>query len=112
LPFIQGYHASPADYRRFTEFGLRHELQRHGLEVTGSGVGIGPASGFAWVTAEFLALLLSGRSRRAYNLTRLVTYPLVWPLQWLDYFLQAHPMAHLIPSSVWAEARKPVEDSA
>ena len=75
--------------------------------MSGSGVGIGPASGFAWVTAEFLALLFSGRSRRAYNLTRLVTYPLVWPLQWLDDFLQKHPMAHLIPSSVWAEARKP-----
>ena len=107
LPFMQGYHASPADYRRYTEFGLRHELQRHGLEVTDSGVGIGPASGFAWVASEFLAILLSGRSQRLYYVTRMLTRPFFWPLKWLDFFLQGHPMAYLIASSVWAEGRKP-----
>jgi SAM-dependent methyltransferase len=112
LPFMQGYHASPADYRRYTAFGLRHELQRHGLEVTAGGVGIGPASAFAWVTSEFLAILLSGRSKRLYHLTRMLTRPLVWPVQWLDSILQQHPMAHLIASSVWAEARKPDSPSA
>jgi len=111
LPFMQGYHADPADYRRFTEFGLRHELERHGLEVTASGVGIGPASGMAWIASEFLALLLSGRSKRLYHVTRMLTRPLVWPVQWLDFFLHRHPMAHLIASSVWAEGRKPVGPS-
>lgn len=111
LPFIQGYHASPADYRRFTEMGLRNELERHGFEVTGTGVAIGPASGMAWVTSEFLALLLSGRSKRLYLYTRVLTRPLVWPLQWLDVALQDHPMAHIIASGVWAEARKPSESS-
>jgi SAM-dependent methyltransferase len=111
LPFIQGYHASPADYRRYTEMGLRNELERHGFEVAASGVAVGPASGMAWVTADFLALLLSGRSKRLFLFTRLLTRPLVWPLQWLDVALQEHPMAHIIASGVWAEARKPSEDS-
>ncbi len=107
LPFIQGYHASPGDYRRYTEMGLRNELERHGFEVTGSGVAIGPASGMAWVTGDFLALLLSGRSKRLFLFACLLTRPLVWPLQWLDVALQEHPMAHVIASGVWAEARKP-----
>src|SRR5207253_1242342 len=47
LPFIQGFHASPADYRRFTEPGLRAEVERHGLHVDETGVGLGPASAMA-----------------------------------------------------------------
>ncbi len=112
VPFLQGYHASPADYRRYTEQGLRAELERHGFEVEGSGVAVGPGSAAAWTISEYLALLLSGRSARLYRLARLATAWLALPLKYTDAWLERHPMAYVIPSAVWAIGRKPQEDAA
>jgi SAM-dependent methyltransferase len=107
VPFIQGYHAAPRDHRRYTEQGLRAELEQHGLAVEETGVAVGPASGMAWVTAEFIALLLSGRSGRVYRFARLASAWLAWPIKWADAWLDGHEMAHVIASGVWAQARKP-----
>lgn len=112
VPFLQGYHASPADYRRYTEQGLRAELERHGFEVEESGVAVGPGSAAAWTISEYLALLLSGRSARVYRLARLATAWLALPLKYTDAWLERHPMAYVIPSAVWAIGRKPQEDAA
>jgi SAM-dependent methyltransferase len=107
VPFLQGYHAAPNDYRRFTEQGLRTELQKHGFELEASGVSVGPASAMAWITSEFLALLISSRSVTAYRLVRLVTSWLAWPLKFGDAWLTDHPMAYSIASGVWATGRLP-----
>ena len=108
-PFIQGYHASPADYRRFTEQGLRALLEKQGFEIVESGVAVGPASGMAWVCSEFLALLVSGRSTGAYRLARLATRWLTQPLKYADVWLERHPMAFTIASGTWAVASRPRE---
>ena len=109
VPFMQGYHAAPRDYRRFTEQGLHLELEQHGFVVDGTGIAVGPASAMAWITGEFLALLLSGRSGRAYRFIRLVTDWLAWPIKWADAWLDTHEMAHVIASGVWARAHRPAE---
>jgi uncharacterized protein YbaR (Trm112 family) len=105
-PFVYTYHPAPRDYRRFTEEGLRAELQLHGFEVEKSGVAVGPASAMAAVSAEFLALLLSGRSASVYRLARLVTSLLAMPLKYADVWLERHPMAYTVASGVWVLARK------
>ena len=107
VPFLQGYHAAPADHRRYTEQGLRAELELYGFEVEASGVAIGPASALTWIASEFLALLISFRSVRAYRLARLATSWLSWPLKFADLWLAEHPMAHTIASAVWATATLP-----
>jgi SAM-dependent methyltransferase len=104
VPFMQGYHPSPGDYRRYTEQGLRAELTDHGFDVEESGVAVGPASAMAWVTAEFLAFVVSGRSERIYRLARPVFRWLTQPIKYADQWLDTHPMAHTIPSGVWARA--------
>ncbi len=43
VPFIQGYHSAPGDYRQFTEQGFRVEVERHGFEIEKSGISVGPA---------------------------------------------------------------------
>jgi SAM-dependent methyltransferase len=108
VPFVQGYHPTPRDHLRFTEEGLRAVLERHGFEVEGSGVAVGPGSAMATVTAEYLALLLSVRSRAAYRVSRLLTSWLALPLKYTDAWLAAHPEARVIASGVWAHARKAV----
>jgi SAM-dependent methyltransferase len=106
VPFMQGYHPSPGDYRRYTEQGLRAELADHEFEVDESGVAVGPASAMAWVTAEFLAFLVSGRSEKIYRLARPTFRWLVQPVKYADRWLDGHPMAYTIPSGVWASARR------
>jgi len=106
VPFMQGYHPSPGDYRRYTEQGLRAELADHGFDVEDSGVAVGPASAMAWVAAEFLAFLVSGRSERVYRLVRPVSRWVTQPIKYADRWLDTHPMAHTIPSGVWARGRR------
>jgi SAM-dependent methyltransferase len=107
VPFIQGFHASPHDYRRYTVPGLREAVERLGLEVEDSGVAVGPASAATWVGSEFLALLLSGRSERAYRLLRPFTGWLLTPVKYADAWLDRHPMAYTVASAVWVRARRP-----
>jgi SAM-dependent methyltransferase len=106
VPFIQGYHPSPGDYRRYTEQGLRAKLADHKFVIEESGVAVGPASAMAWVTAEFLSFLVSGRSEKAYRLARPIFRWVVQPLKYADRWLDGHPMAYTIPSGVWARARR------
>ena len=110
IPFIQGDHPAPGDYRRYTEQGLRQIVERHGFRTESSGVAVGPASALAWVLAEFLALLVSVRSRRLYRLARLGTTFVAWPVKFLDRVLDRHPMAHVIASGVWVMATKVASD--
>jgi SAM-dependent methyltransferase len=106
VPFMQGYHPSPGDYRRYTEQGLRAELAHHDFDIEESGVAVGPASTMAWVTAEFVALLVSGRSEKTYRLARPISRWLTQPIKYADRWLDGHPMAYAIPSGVWARARR------
>lgn len=110
IPFIQGDHPAPGDYRRYTEQGLRQIVERHGFRAEASGVAVGPASALAWVLAEFLALLVSVRSRKLYRLARLGTTFIAWPVKFLDSVLDRHPMAHVIASGVWVVGIKVAPD--
>jgi len=101
IPFIQGDHPSPGDYRRYTEQGLRQVVERHGFRAEKSGVAVGPASALTWILAEFLALLISFRSRRLYRFALLGTTFIAWPIKFFDRVLDRHPMAHVIASGVW-----------
>jgi SAM-dependent methyltransferase/uncharacterized protein YbaR (Trm112 family) len=107
VPFIQGYHAAPGDYRRYTEQGLRTELQQFGFLIEDSGVAVGPASAMAWIASDFLALLISGRSALGYRIARNVTGIVVSPIKYADRWLATHPFADRIPSAVWTRARWP-----
>lgn len=105
VPFVQGYHPTPGDYRRYTEEGLRASLCAHGFEVEASGVVEGPASAAAWIFADFLALLLSGRSASGYRAARLLTRFVAAPIRHADRWLESHPMANVVASGVWARGR-------
>ena len=103
IPFMQGYHASPNDYQRYTLSGMKQLFAEFtDLEVT---IGAGPTSGFIWTLQEWLALVLSFGSRRLYRLVM----PLTWilsPLKYLDLLLNLHPDANVIASAFFIKARK------
>jgi SAM-dependent methyltransferase len=107
VPFIQGYHSSPYDYRRYTLRGLRTTLNHHGYVVIECGVSVGPASATAWILGEFLAMCVSGRRGRGRQYAHAVSHVLVGPLRFLDEVLERHPDAYTIASGVYAIARSP-----
>lgn len=106
VPFMQPFHASPYDFQRYTNVGLREQFP--GFEVVDVRVGAGPTSGLLWVLQEWLAMVLSFGSSRLYRLL----VPLTWilsPLKVLDLLLARHPAASVIASGFVIEARKPVK---
>ncbi|WP_433614332.1 class I SAM-dependent methyltransferase [Dactylosporangium sp. CA-139114] len=104
VPFMQPFHASPYDFQRYTEVGLREQFGA--FEVLSVKVGAGPTSGMLWVLQEWLAMVLSFGSRRLYR----AILPLTWvlsPLKLLDLLLAHHPMAAQAASGFVIEVRKP-----
>jgi SAM-dependent methyltransferase len=104
VPFLQGYHADPDDYWRFTESGLRVLLQQGDFDVCESGSHMGPASGVCWIVSEVIASLFGGGILRRVGL--LVGRCLVWPFKFLDYAIMALPGSSRVASGVWAVGRK------
>ena len=103
VPFLQGYHADPDDYWRFTESGVRLLLENGGFAVEGSGAHMGPASALCWILSDLAG---SAFGRPGLLAGRL----LVWPLKFLDYALMALPGASRVASGVWAIGRKPAPE--
>lgn len=106
VPFVAGYHPTPADYRRWTRRGIEEELREHGFSPVEGGVVVGPASATAWILADFLALALSLNNVRAYRVIRLATRVLVVPLKYLDRYLESHPLGDVICGGVWIQATR------
>ena len=106
IPFLQPFHGSPHDYRRFTELGLRTKMEQCGFEIEDSGVSVGPASAFSWISTHFFAMLLSGNNPKAYRIARVLVTPIIAPVRFLDRWLERHPSAHVIASGVWAVGRR------
>lgn len=102
-PFMQGYHADPNDYWRFTKDGLRQLFP--GFEEVDSGVHIGPASGLAWVFVAFCQGLAGGSTAKKllFRVGRLLAFP--W--KYLDLLVVRRPYTYLAAGGVYYIGRKP-----
>ncbi len=105
VPFLQGYHASPDDYQRFTASGLRHVFRgHHDVEV---GVCVGPSSALTWILRGYLKGLLSGftRNRQLELAADFIAAWLTVPLKFLDRFVAERPAASDLASAFYVMAR-------
>lgn len=113
VPFIQGYHSLPHDYRRFTLPGLENELA--GLEKIKSGVSVGPTTALLWVTTEYLSYVFSFGD---VDLKNHLAYGLQNALFWLKY-VDRYVLEHndcdesllRIPSGIYWYGTKPADAS-
>ena len=105
VPFIQGYHASPNDYQRYTVTGLERLLSD--FRRIESGPCVGPASALHWVMRELVGIALSFGNfwiGKAISLIfGWITFPMVIIL---DPILIRLPNSHLIASAVYFIGRK------
>ncbi len=98
VPFMQGFHASPNDFYRWTEKGLAHLHGKFKFKQQRIFANSGPTSGFLWILQEWLSILLS------FNITLL--YQFWWffftftllPLKLIDILLIHYKQAHKINS--------------
>lgn len=107
VPFIQGYHGSPGDFRRFTTQGIA-ELTR-GYRILDQGVAVGPSSAIAWLLSEWIALLLSLGNRTVHRLNRRIFGWLFNPLKFMDVWLETRPEAGLTACALYITACKPAD---
>lgn len=83
VPFICGFHASPHDYYRWTEAGVRKLFSD--FEVKEIGIGWGPTYALTTILREWLALILSFNSNTLHQLLAILFTVLFAPLNFLDY---------------------------
>jgi len=102
VPFLEGFHAAPHDYQRYTLPGIEY-LFRDFLRQD-SGVCVGPSSALAWLLREYLALFAGTGKVRAYA-AHLFGYLTFW-IKYMDVLLARHPEAHVIASGLFYFGRK------
>lgn len=103
VPFIQGFHAAPHDFQRFTRPGLERALNALTIERTES---FGPTSGLVWILGEWLSIPLSLGIRPLQRWLALILMTLLSPLKFLDVLLRRMPGGENISTGFLVVARK------
>lgn len=102
VPFMQGFHASPHDYQRYTHEGLKILFKEFSnIKI----VAEGPTSSLLWILQEWLAMVLSLGNVRLYRLLSVALW-ILSPLKYLDIFMRNHPCAENIASGFFVFAEK------
>ena len=84
VPFLQGFHADPHDYFRYTQVGILKLTQNYGITVY-KGVSSGPFSTINWIIRDLLSNLTPFKK---FNL--IVRFLISWiffPLKYLDFLV-------------------------
>jgi SAM-dependent methyltransferase len=81
VPFIQGFHAAPADFTRLTISGVKEQFSEFARTEA---VGLGPTSALLWIFQEWLALVLSFGSKRIGAILHILFMVLTFPIKYLD----------------------------
>lgn len=105
VPFLQGYHASPHDYQRWTVSGIV-QLCTAFSEIE-SGACAGPTASLHWIFREYVGLACSFGSLLLAKAVSLIVGWVTFPLLLLDGFLCLHKNADILASAVYFFGRKP-----
>lgn len=98
VPFMQGFHASPNDFYRWTDKGLAYLHKKHQFNQEQIFANSGPTSGFLWILQEWLSILLSFNINILYQCWWFFFTITLLPLKLLDIVLIHYKQAHKINS--------------
>lgn len=99
VPFMQPFHAVPDDYQRYSINGL-HEFFKD-FDILEEGISVGPSSALAWFLREYLAILFSFNSEKAYKLWRGFFSYFTAPMKYFDVFFRKRKEAHRLASAFY-----------
>ncbi len=103
VPFLQGYHADPDDYQRFTLSGMRWLFRD--FDTIDIGVCVGPSSALVWMLREYARLVLQPAEPLGKIIYRLVGW-ITLPLKYLDLVMARREGAHAIAAGLYFYGRK------
>jgi SAM-dependent methyltransferase len=103
-PFMLGYHASPSDYYRWTEFGMAELLE--GFTIKESGIAWGPTVALASIGGNWLALVFSFGSSWLFQFWSVFFMFLFGPFTYIDYLLARHTRSREIAHGFYFVATK------
>ncbi len=81
VPFLQGYHADPDDYQRYTTQGIKYLLSD--FKIIYQGVSSGPFSTIAWIIRDLFTFGKKGCF--LYRSSRFISSLLSYPVSLIDY---------------------------
>lgn len=99
VPFMQPFHAVPDDYQRYSINGLKEFFKD--FKVVDEGISVGPSSALAWFLREYLAILFSFNSKKAYRIGRSVFAYFTAPIKYFDAFFRKRKEAHRLASAFY-----------
>ncbi len=102
VPFLEGFHADPDDYHRFTFRGLDVLLRR--FDILEREVCVGPNSALNWILREYIPACF--RSPHVALLAKFVAAWLTAPIRYLDYLMANRPGAFRIAAGLGVVARR------
>lgn len=104
IPFLQPFHASPFDYKRYSSEGIKNLYNN--FELISVKPTAGPMSSLLWIFQEWLAMIFSFGIKPLHYLLYLIFMFLTFPLKIVDFLLILHPMAKNIASGFSIIVRK------
>ena len=104
MPFLQGFHADPHDYQRYTVEGLRQLLSSY--DEIASGVSVGPFCSLVWLLRDGLSSCFT--NKWLYALSRFIWGWLFSPLRYLDYLVRGNRAAYRLANEYYYLCRKPL----
>jgi SAM-dependent methyltransferase len=103
VPFLQGFHADPHDYQRYTLEGLRRRLSA--FREADAGVSAGPFSALVWLLRDLASSWTT--QPVVFALLRFTAAWLLAPLRYLDVLLRSNRVAARLASEVYMLGQKP-----
>ena len=103
-PFLQPMHGGDADFTRWTRRGFIKAATRGGLNVTKSGIHLGPAFTLFWVLNEWLAIVFSFGVPALFKILNYIFRWLLSPLMIIDAMTLHLPGAERLASGFYVVA--------
>jgi ubiquinone/menaquinone biosynthesis C-methylase UbiE len=102
VPFLEGFHADPDDFQRFTFRGLEVLLRR--FHILDREVCAGPSSALNWILREYPGAWFT--SAKAALLAKFVAAWVTAPIRYLDYWMASRPNAFRIAAGISVVAQR------
>lgn len=103
FPFIYSYHASPDDFTRVTEEGMKNLFTKFKIEKIEK---LGPTSSLLNIFQEWVCSLFSFGNRKIHNFLYIICLLIFWPIKYLDFFLSREKFINNIPAGIVILAKK------
>ncbi len=103
VPFCHPFHEYPRDYHRWTLDGLRELL--NAFEIVDIGIRTGPTATLLAFMIEYAKMLSPGPLQKpVYAMLGWI----IWPLRYLDLWLNRKANAQILANHIYALVRKPM----